>query len=864
MARSWHRSRAFWAAALCLGLALVSSHPALAQEVRAGFRVEDGEPHAGKPFYLSLIVEGLDESPPPAQPTLNIPNAKVSALGAQPNVSQRIEIINGRRSDTREVRWVLRYRVEALTAGVLKVPVTTVVQGSKKAVAQGGEIPVAALSATDDMRLELKLPQRPVWVGEMIPVEIVWLLRRNAADQTLVVPMLESEDQFVIAAPPIEDVRQTLELPAGSRTLRLPYQQDQVDLAGVTFTRFRFSFFASPRRAGKVEVGAATVVAELAVGRADIFGRSATRLFRASDVPRTLEVKELPLANRPASFAGAVGSTFGISTAASRSVVQLGEPVELTVTIRSDQRLDTLAPPRLSGEGGLPSDKFTLPPDPPTGELSADGMTKTFKVAVQVTGPATEIPSLTFAYFDPVKGAYQTARSQPIALAVRGGSVVGAQDVVAAPSAKPTPQAQGPAVLESLAGADLVLSTPDTTMRASLAGSLLYVLIGLLYALPLGIWAVRAWQHRTAEARGEVAEVRAARRRVEQELSRAATAPARDSAGPLGEALRALARATQRSTSGTAVDRLETEAYAPRAAQEPLSAELRQELAQLAAQWARGGASSSASRTTGAAVLVLVAGLAGGAGQAHAAEQLSLDEARAEYQAAMALPTSEVAQRRARFSRSQAGFAAAAAANPGRPELYADWGNAALAAGDVAAATLAYRRALTIDPSHPRATHNLALLRSKQAEAYRAQAASAADTLFFFHTWPRARRLLLGAGAFALAVLLVVPWRTASGEQHHRRARAARALALAPLAMWVAMTLSLLLEDRRLEDAVVMESVALRAADSASAPAALATPVPRGAEVTVVARREGWARIRLSSGSAGWVPSTAVTMVAVR
>lgn len=857
---SWRRSSALWILAGCLGAVLAAPRAAHAQEVRAGFRVEDGEPHAGKPFSLSLIVEGLDESPPPAQPPLTIANAKVSALGAQPNVSQRIEIINGRRSDTREVRWVLRYRVEALAAGVLKVPATTVVQGSKKAVAPGGEIPVAALSTTEDMRLELKLPQRPVWVGEMVPVEIVWLLRRNAADQTLVIPMLEREDEFAIAAPPIDDPRQTLELPAGSRTLRLPFQQDQVELAGVTFTRFRFSFFASPRRAGKVEVGAASVVAELAVGRPDIFGRSATRLFRASDVPRTLEVKELPLSDRPASFAGAVGTTFGISTSASRSVVQLGEPVELTVTIRSDQRLDTLAPPRLAGEGGLPADRFTLPPDPPTGELSADGMTKTFKVAVQVTGPASEIPALTFSYFDPVKGAYQIARSQPIALAVRGGSVVGAGDVVVSPNSRPAQPAQTPVAVESLAGADLVLSTPDTTTRAALAGGWLYLVVGLLYGLPLGVWAVRSWQRRTAGARGEAAEVRAARRRVEQELARAATASARDSAGPLGEALRALARATSRSATGAALERLEIEAYAPTSATAPLSAELRQEVAQLAAQWARGGAAKS---SKGAALALALVAL-GATRVAHAADTLTLDEARAEYQEAMALPASEISQRRARFARAQAGFAAAAEALPGRPELYADWGNAALAAGDVAAATLAYRRALAIDPSHPRAAHNLALLRSKQAEAYRAQTASAADTLFFFHPWPRARRLLLGAGAFALAVLLVVPWRASSPEQAERRARAARALALAPLAVWVAMTLSLLLEDRKLDDAVVMESVLLRAADSASAPAALSTPVPRGAEVTVVARRDGWSRIRLASGSAGWVPETVVAKVAVR
>jgi SH3-like domain-containing protein len=37
--------------------------------------------------------------------------------------------------------------------------------------------------------------------------------------------------------------------------------------------------------------------------------------------------------------------------------------------------------------------------------------------------------------------------------------------------------------------------------------------------------------------------------------------------------------------------------------------------------------------------------------------------------------------------------------------------------------------------------------------------------------------------------------------------------------------------------------------------------VPRGAEVAVVSHRDSWTRIRLASGSAGWVPSSAVERV---
>ncbi len=58
-----------------------------------------------------------------------------------------------------------------------------------------------------------------------------------------------------------------------------------------------------------------------------------------------------------------------------------------------------------------------------------------------------------------------------------------------------------------------------------------------------------------------------------------------------------------------------------------------------------------------------------------------------------------------------------------------------------------------------------------------------------------------------------------------------------------------------------MDAVTLRAADSAGAPASLTQPLPRGAEVAVLERRADWARIRIASGTEGWIPSGAVLAV---
>ncbi|MEJ7604599.1 MAG: hypothetical protein WKG01_42495, partial [Kofleriaceae bacterium] len=433
---------------------------------------------------------------------------------------------------------------------------------------------------------------------------------------------------------------------------------------------------------------------------------------------------------------------------------------------------------------------------------------------------------------------------EPIALSVKGGSVVGASDVVSTSPAKRIEQSTDDAVI-----AQLALSAPDRVDDRPLGGTLLWLLVGLLYAIPIGVLLARSWQLRTADRREEAAEVRVARRRAEELLDRAVATPAREIAGPLASALRDLARVLGRELDDRGLlARLETESFAPGAAAQPFSPDLRSDAAGLLRRWvgeARRGKGKGVAAV--ASMLMLVAFIGDASADA-------LADGRAAYHDAMEL-TSDPTGRKAAFARAAVALEQAARAQPDRPELLADLGNAALGAGDIAGATLAYRRALAIDPSSSRARNNLAWLRGRQPDGIRpTETAGATDTLAFFHRWPRTQRILVGAAGFAIAILLLVPW---SG----RRRRSLAAVAAVPFVVWLAMLASLVLEDRHTDDAVVRDAVVLRAADSAGAPAALSQPLPRGAEVTVLERRGGWNKIQVASGTSGWVPDGAVEKV---
>jgi len=808
-------------------------------EPRARLQLESRDVYAGMPFSVLVVAEGFDEDPAPAQPALAVDGAKVTPIGVEPQVTRMS--VNGQRYDS--VTWVFRWRVEASKAGTYTVPGVTVTQGAKTATAAGGNLAVTEIAATDDMKLEVHVPDRPIWLGESVSVDIDWLLRKDVEDQQLAVPLLSMPDDFAVTAPPAADPRSVLPFSAGATDMQLPYVQDTHD----GYTRFRFTVLVTPQRAGTITLPAAQVVASLRIGTVRDrmgFPTARTQLFRAADVERTIEVKPLPQQGRPDSFAGAVGTSFSIGARTSRSVVQLGEPLDLELTVVGDTRLDGLNLGSLSAQGRLSPDRFAMPDTVPPGELSDDGKTKVFRVAVQVTDPATtEIPPIELAWFDPAAGAYRTTKSEPIALLVKGGTVVGASDVKATrrPPGEPTRADD-----VSLVGADLALSAPGAALDRPLGGALLWALVLALYLVPLGVFALRVWQRRTAGAREEAGEVSVARRQVEAELARAATAPGRDVAAPLTTALRSLRKLLAQTGGDDVLARIETEGFARAAAEQPLSAPLRADAAALMARWLDDRRGRK--RTGAAAVLVLA--MLGSAGTARADD---LEAGRSAYSEAMAAVDPTL--RQDAFARAAAAFAAAAEAHPESPELLADWGNAALGAADFGTATLAYRRALRIDGDHARARRNLAWLRARLADNLRPRDGGAASTLFFFHDgWQRSTRLLVGAGAFAVMALLLVPWR--------KRPRGGRlALAVVPALIWILMSGSVLLQGDAGADGVVIESQVLRSADNIGAPAAQATPLPPGVEVSILERRPGWARIRTPGGATGWVPDLAVVAV---
>jgi tetratricopeptide (TPR) repeat protein len=860
------------------------------------------EIYAGLPFVLSVVAEDFDEEPQPVVAGFDVPGGKVTFIDVSPNVSTSISIINGRRSESRRVQYVYRYRVVVDKPGGYRIPAITVTQASKKASSQPANFRATDIEATPNMHVELELPDRPVSVGETFDAAINWYLRAEVTDVDFVVPFFDEPLWMDVHQPEISAYQQrgsTLPFTAGDRELKIPYTSTKVTLDGQEYKRVRFEVAVTAIKAGTLAVEPARVMASLKVGEGrDAFGfRTArTRLFKAEDTPKSLQIQPLPAKGKPQSFSNAVGTAYSIQVRASRTVVKLGEPVALDIVVRGDGRLEGLSLPDLNNPEGLPPEKFTVLDTPNSGEIidadadvKGSGKAKRFVATVRVKSPEVrEIPPIAFSYYNPKAGRYDTVHSQPIALSVEGASIVGAGDVVSAVKTpgQETSEAEAPGSVGSLMGADLSLSPRSATLSRPWTLAAIKPFLFALYLVPLLVLGFRLWQVSTRDRRDRSSEARAALRAVHRELERARTAPARDAAPALLAALRALARATGRDKirGDAVIARIENESYNPRAAAEPLAGDTLDEAGKLAAElmdeWQRRIRSAGTSRSPGrssssgpiAAVLMpwlmLGGALAGGPWtMAHAAgggepavadaaagAEARVDAARAAYQ--QALGESDRSARSNGFARAERMFRELVQATPDRPELLTDWGNAALGAQDLGRATLAYRRALALDPGHSRAARNLSWVRNR-APDWLPVPGQKKSLLSRLDVRPGPAFHLIAALAFFAAVLLIVPW--------GRRQKLLRWLSVLPALVWLIMLVALLVSLRAsppVRDAVVIaDGVPMLSADSPGAPPALANPLPAGAEVTIIETRAPWTRIALADGTKGWVQTSAVGQV---
>lgn len=380
--------------------------------------------YLGDEFRFQISVEGVaadDAAELVLPPGLTVVSARTSVQRAQ-------YILDGVSQES-----LLTYCIYTLIAteeGRLAIPDQVVQLGNTQARIPRTPITVVQPQTIDGFDLNFDLPDRPLYVGEIVPARVEWSFTNGAvADPTFAASQLPSSFEVLPnASPPGATPGTLFELAFADTTVAGVHTTD-----GRTST-LAFNLLLRPTAPGDATLGpiAATFTVRTASGSIRAISRSPVR---------TREVRPLP-PGAPPSFNGLVGD-YTITATASDTAVNVGDPIRIECTVRARAGVLSARPvPRFADPD---TTELIFSPDGWNHEVDLANIAARYTTTVRPGSPdVTAIPPIEITFFDPQLGEYRTARTQPIPIEARAVREVTAGDARIAGTTQQDPLRSGP------------------------------------------------------------------------------------------------------------------------------------------------------------------------------------------------------------------------------------------------------------------------------------------------------------------------------------------------------------------------------------------------------------------------------------
>lgn len=551
---------------------------------------------------------------------------------------------------------------------------------------------------------------------------------------------------------------------------------------------------------GRYQIGAARLSYALPQSTS-FFSREEERTLRSEAV--SFVALDPPLRGRPASWLGGVGR-WSASARAEPTATRVGDPFVLVLRLEGEGNATLLPRPAVVipwADLVVQDERVVLDSTP-----SLLGGVKEFRwlVTPRAEGLRT-VPALEYSYFDPAARRYAVARTAPLLVSVRPGTLVEVPPRAAA-LADSVPLIIRPA----LSGPSLV----------SVPGTVWWMWLALLAPLP---WLIRVNAPRLRRARAKDA------RRPEGTARAVLDVGLRERTGVDVAAF---------TTPGALAAALRLEGVTPETA--AAAEALRDDCDATGFSDTTAGPSASQMRSRAEGLLERVNAEA----RKHSALLLALvvlfgaacaDAASGSVAALEAFTEGRTAYVGKDFMRARDAFLRAAQAAPRDPAAWANLGTAAWAARDTAAAVLGWQRALRLDPGDAVVRERLARVRAPQL---------------------RGAARVWSISPIPVAVTALALWLLGWGWAW-QRARSGRRARVTGFALVPAVLLAILAW--RLDDGLAARDLVVLAVPTPlrALPALGADPgaMPIGGEVGRILERRGvWYRIQLDGGREGWYP----------
>ena len=396
----------------------------------------------GDAVVYSITVSGVEYLD---EPQLDFGSAwRARYLGGQTSSRSSVTVINGKMTRTDHKSYVLSYRLRPTAVGKLTVPSVSLEVVGAMFKTQPLAVMVTKPRKSDDFILEMQISDSTAYVGQVLVLTLKWFIGKDASHIDAVVPLLE-DSRFQVVDFPIADAvsgaARIVEIPVNGTST--PVLRAYDTRKGKKFTVVTLKKILIPVEKAKFKVPKSTVACNAKVSSSSgrrgrftdpfmdsFFGRGRSRRARSERIVTSsndfsLSVRELPRKGKPDEFTGLVGS-FSLDVQASPTTTRVGAPIALTIRVAGPPYLKQVKAQYLDLNNSLVGD-FKVPQEMSPG-VSKGGVLHFTQTIRAMREAVTEIPPLSFTYFDPNKRKYLRAESLAIPLTIEGGKVISIED----------------------------------------------------------------------------------------------------------------------------------------------------------------------------------------------------------------------------------------------------------------------------------------------------------------------------------------------------------------------------------------------------------------------------------------------------
>ncbi len=193
------------------------------------------------------------------------------------------------------------------------------------------------------------------------------------------------------------------------------HAQSREQIDGTLFDVTRYKTTVRTLGSGRFEFKpTVTVPVVLPNQRRSFFGQYQTRPVEIQIDPIAVSVQPLPTLGKPADFSGAVGN-FQFQATADPRKAKPGDPITVTMTVIGSGNFDRVLPPELPE-----TDSFRLFGD--AVRQARNNGVRFEQVISPTSASVSNIPPITFSFFDTKRKTYRTLTSRPIPIEVTASS----------------------------------------------------------------------------------------------------------------------------------------------------------------------------------------------------------------------------------------------------------------------------------------------------------------------------------------------------------------------------------------------------------------------------------------------------------